>query len=308
MRMSLISVSKKTSDSKLSQRLCILGTSVGMKVESLGHACSGKRCVTSQDSVAACLWMLNVSEVRIVRILYFVTIMENASMLLILWHVQTIMTAQEDSCADSGKPKIISGTVLTWYLRTLKLKSGLTIIERKVILLFEPSLVPETGMEKLCKSGWVNPETGRCSKGIMSLNKGKFCNSDLDCPTTDSSKYAKCKCAVSAEGKSFCDIEGGDDEWLQVMTSYENYIDFTGHCHNAAGDDSCQFEEYFKDWKCKQLKAELYVHFLDFPDCFDNLMKNHPIFAEYWHYCKGHIYYYALITAVLTWMMIMWKN
>ena len=38
--------------------------------------------------------------------------------------------------------------------------------------------------------------------------------SDLDCITTDPALFAKCKCGHTQKGTSYCDIEGGDDEWL----------------------------------------------------------------------------------------------
>ncbi len=40
--------------------------------------------------------------------------------------------------------------------------------------------------------------------------------SDLDCPTTDPSKYAKCRCGHTSKGTKYCDIEGGDEEWTEA--------------------------------------------------------------------------------------------
>jgi hypothetical protein len=42
--------------------------------------------------------------------------------------------------------------------------------------------------------------------------------SDLDCPTTDPAQFAKCKCGHTAKGTKYCDIEGGDDEWVEAYT------------------------------------------------------------------------------------------
>ena len=42
--------------------------------------------------------------------------------------------------------------------------------------------------------------------------------SDLDCPTTDPAQFAKCKCGHTAKGTKYCDIEGGDDEWLEAYS------------------------------------------------------------------------------------------
>jgi hypothetical protein len=73
--------------------------------------------------------------------------------------------------------------------------------------------------EKVCRSGYVNSTTGRCSTGLQSKNKGMVCTSDLDCPTTDSSIYAECKCGHNAKGLRYCDIEGGDQEWIDAFTA-----------------------------------------------------------------------------------------
>ena len=105
-------------------------------------------------------------------------------------------------------------------------------------------------MEKLCRTGWVSQATGRCTKGVLSQQKGKFCNSDQDCPTTDSTVFAECKCGFSKEGKKYCNIEGGDDEWVKALESYKIYIDNTLNCHNSAGWDTCNHEKFFTDWKC----------------------------------------------------------
>ena len=53
--------------------------------------------------------------------------------------------------------------------------------------------------------------------------------SDLDCPTTDPAQFAKCKCGHTAKGTKYCDIEGGDDEWLEAYSLVRLYSlsDFT---------------------------------------------------------------------------------
>jgi hypothetical protein len=42
--------------------------------------------------------------------------------------------------------------------------------------------------------------------------------SKFDCPTTDPSQWAKCKCGHTSKGTKYCDIEGGDDEWLEAYS------------------------------------------------------------------------------------------
>ena len=52
--------------------------------------------------------------------------------------------------------------------------------------------------------------------------------SDLDCPTTDPAQFAKCKCGHTAKGTKYCDIEGGDDEWLEAYSLVRfTLFDFT---------------------------------------------------------------------------------
>ena len=47
--------------------------------------------------------------------------------------------------------------------------------------------------------------------------------SDQDCPTTDPSVFAPCKCGHTAKGTKYCDILGGDDEWVASYALVSNY-------------------------------------------------------------------------------------
>ena len=62
--------------------------------------------------------------------------------------------------------------------------------------------------------------------------------SDLDCPTTDPAQFAKCKCGHTAKGTKYCDIEGGDDEWLEayslVRLNSPNFTDSLSRTLSAA--------------------------------------------------------------------------
>ena len=70
-------------------------------------------------------------------------------------------------------------------------------------------------IEKLCRSGWAKPKNGTCGKAVLSKNavtqsllnfQGNPCLSDLDCPTTDTTVYATCRCGFSTKGQKYCDI------------------------------------------------------------------------------------------------------
>lgn len=76
-----------------------------------------------------------------------------------------------------------------------------------------------TGAEKLCQSGWIDTDTGKCSEGRRSLNRGKPCNSVFDCPTNTPGQYALCRCGLSKSASKYCDIEGGDDEWIKARNA-----------------------------------------------------------------------------------------
>lgn len=73
--------------------------------------------------------------------------------------------------------------------------------------------------DKVCKSYWARPENGTCGKALTSINKGKTCLSDADCPTSDTNTFAKCRCGFSTKGLKYCDIEGGDEAWLLAATN-----------------------------------------------------------------------------------------
>lgn len=87
--------------------------------------------------------------------------------------------------------------------------------------------VYQNDFEKVCRSGYLNVTSGRCTTGLKSKNKGKVCTTDLDCPTTDPLKYAKCKCGHNAKGTKYCDIEGGDEEWTSAFENVSYSIILT---------------------------------------------------------------------------------
>ena len=74
--------------------------------------------------------------------------------------------------------------------------------------------------EKMCRDGKYNITSGRCSKLVKSKNKGKACKTKLDCPTTDPDAYAECKCGYGEKGQKYCDIEGGDEEWVNYVSKF----------------------------------------------------------------------------------------
>lgn len=72
-------------------------------------------------------------------------------------------------------------------------------------------------MNLLCQSGYCDDE-GICSAPTrISLNKGKECDQDRDCPTNIPGSPAKCKCGINPWGKKFCDLAEGDVEWDQAL-------------------------------------------------------------------------------------------
>ena len=87
------------------------------------------------------------------------------------------------------------------------------------------------------------------------MEKGEFCTTDADCPTTDKQVFAACKCGFSDTGSKFCDIEGGDDEWVAATEAFALYVETSLNCHSAEGWGECHENEYFLDWKCKEYKA-----------------------------------------------------
>ena len=53
----------------------------------------------------------------------------------------------------------------------------------------------------------------------VSLNKGKQCLQDRDCPTNFPGSVAKCRCGVNPWGMKVCDITEGDEEWITAFNS-----------------------------------------------------------------------------------------
>ena len=117
---------------------------------------------------------------------------------------------------------------------------------------------------------------------------GKVWSTDLDCPTTVDDIFAQCKWGFSIKGQKYWDIEGDDDEWQNVLTAFDEYANTTRESwHPAEGLGECFFNEAFKKWKCLEMKARLYVFFIDLPECWNDIKHQHPIFAEWAYYCRG---------------------
>lgn len=164
----------------------------------------------------------------------------------------------------------------------------------------------QEGLEKLCKSGWYNRTTGKWFAGVKSTQKGKVCSTDLDCPTTVADIYARCKCGFSTKGQKFWDVEGDDDEWKDVKEKFLNYSKTIDNWHQAEGFGPWFFNDQFLKWKWAELKARLYVYFIDLPTCWDSIKFQHPIFAEWAYYCRS---WYAnvittIVIAILAWLVI----
>lgn len=170
--------------------------------------------------------------------------------------------------------------------------------DEQVIPEYNRVVFQQEGNEKMCDSGWYNRTTGRCFAGVKSLQKGKVCLTELDCPTTVEDIFAQCKCGFSEKGQKYCDLEGDDDEWLEVREAFEKYANTSlESCHQAEGLGPCFFNLDFKNWKCKELEAKLYVYFIDKPDCWNDIKFQHPLFAEWAYYCKSCIW--KVITSVM---------
>lgn len=113
--------------------------------------------------------------------------------------------------------------------------------------------------------------------------------SDLDCPTTDPAKFAKCKCGHTAKGTKYCDIEGGDEEWVEANDLFEKYFERSYDCHSAEGFGECNNNQFYKDWKCAVAKAQLYVDLINMPSCLVDIMKTHPTYYDYYRFCHAMI-------------------
>ena len=116
---------------------------------------------------------------------------------------------------------------------------------------------------------------------MKSLKKGQPCSSDSDCPTADTNVNVACLCGHNAKGTKYCDIGRGDDEWLDAFDKFQKYIERTKDCHASEGFGSCKNNQYYKPYKCAELKARLYVHLIELPDCIRDMMATHPFFYEY---------------------------
>jgi len=163
----------------------------------------------------------------------------------------------------------------------------------------------------LCQSQHYNLETGVCSSGAISLNKGKDCVVDADCPTDVTGEFASCACGWSTGGNKYWDILAGDDEWESARTAFKSYFDETKDKWNVASRwGEWGVSSLYNDWMCKKLKAENYVYLLyndtDLP-CMAKLKTSLPIFKDvekYWGNAFGTFIEGILFASALLHLML----
>lgn len=80
----------------------------------------------------------------------------------------------------------------------------------------------------LCETMVFDKETGKCSNGKKSKNKGKKCDADEECllEGKDIVIEGLCKCGWNNLGHKYCDILDGDDAWV---TSRQKVIQIYNH-------------------------------------------------------------------------------
>ncbi|CAI2372554.1 unnamed protein product [Moneuplotes crassus] len=104
-------------------------------------------------------------------------------------------------------------------------------------------------------SGVNGRYTGICEDGNLSLEKGKECTADTDCPSDKTGVFAKCSCGWSSTA--------GDEEWEDARTAFKTYFGATKNdCNVASRWGECNDPKLYKDRRCKKLKAENYAYLL----------------------------------------------
>ena len=68
-------------------------------------------------------------------------------------------------------------------------------------------------------------------------------------------------------------------------------------CHSAEGYGPCLDNPNWLAFKCAEMKAKMYVDFIDNPSCLKDMYSVHPNFAEWYKYCGalGLASYYLFI-------------
>ena len=160
------------------------------------------------------------------------------------------------------------------------------------------------GGEKACRSAWVDKEEGRCSDGVQSRRKGERCNplsvqeemdarekgreiEEMLCNTSRSELEAAC--LTGYNGTALCDIDGGDDEWLEAREAFAEYMAASKVCHNAARWSECGAPEEYKKWRCAEIKALHYVKLKDTGQLPKGMYSSFPDLREYAEFCKGSL-------------------
>jgi hypothetical protein len=111
--------------------------------------------------------------------------------------------------------------------------------------------------------------------------------------------FVDCKCGHNAKGTKYCDLGGGDDEWVEAFDAFNKYIERSQDCHASEGFGSCKNNQFFKPFKCAEIKAKLYVDLIDLPSCIKDILHVHPFFYEYSNYC------FSLMGLCFQWMMLL---
>ena len=207
-------------------------------------------------------------------------------------------TSSEDCGRESVCLFLDSSSIFGTCTNVLSLEVGSTVFYKNS----DAKIAYVEGGEKTCRSAWVDREEGRCSDGVQSTNKSVDCGSGKaaeTCSTSRNGVNAACLQSFSNNAKYRCDIDGGDDEWVEARDAFTEYMTASKVCHNAARWSECGAKEQYMKWRCAELKALHYVKLFDNPDAFREVYKYVPYFRDVEYFCDGLHFGLTWITAII---------
>jgi len=139
-----------------------------------------------------------------------------------------------------------------------------------------------------CASGYL--VNNSCSESRHSLFAGSPCSSDSECALLNSSGnvvgYSECSCGYNGGGYSYCALSEGDQEFINIMNTFQYILLRSFNCHTLLRFGPCKYiyNDEYMDYQRALKKYEMYPKLVFNDPCIKKIFT-----SEYWTLFSGEI-------------------
>lgn len=116
------------------------------------------------------------------------------------------------------------------------------------------------------------------------------CSSDSDCKLVNSTGdvvgYSECACGYNGGGYSYCALSEGDDEFRQIINSFQYILLKSFGCHTLLRFGPCKdlYQEEYKEYVKAKAKFEMYPQLVFNDPCIKRIYTK-----DYWDLGTGEL-------------------